>query len=226
MGFVCKRQGTQIKPPNQLNSTLTDTSWPALLLAWWFTVGLMLEWLGGSQRSCVGTKSLQGSVQSVLLCWELQWVRQGNNDLQEEPSPKHTKPKLPLNTHKAKSFQQRGSLLRLPAQITSGTQAGTPAGWGTQGCGTQHHPPQGLLCPGFVPVGLTHHHCSPPPGCQSILHPREYPSKGLGGGEGSCCSSSALFCSVLSVQLPKTQSHKTQFTIPAAFWHPTVLAYR
>lgn len=85
MGFVCKRQGTWIKPPNQLNFTLTDTSCPDLLLVWWFTVSL--GWLGGNQRSCVGTKSLQGSVQSVLLCWDCSRERQGNSDLQEEPSP-------------------------------------------------------------------------------------------------------------------------------------------
>lgn len=119
---------------------------------------------------------------------------------------------LPLNTHKAKGFQQRESLLRLPPHVMSCGQ----------GCGTQHHPPQGLLCQWDA-----HRATAPPPPCtHSILHPRENPSHGLGEGGGSCCSSAALFCFVLSVQLPETWSHKTQFTIPAAFWHPTVLAYR
>lgn len=43
---------------------------------------------------------------------------------------------------------------------------------------------------------------------------------------GAAAAALLLLCFVLRVQLPKTQSHKTQFTIPAAFWHPSVLAYR
>lgn len=122
---------------------------------------------------------------------------------------------LPQNTHKAKSFQQRERLLRLPPHIIPGTPAGRAVGTA---------PPSSRAA---LPPWDTHRATAPPPpGCQSILLPREYPSHGLGGGGGSCCSSAALFCFVLSVQLPKTQSHKTQFTIPAAFWHPTVLAYR
>jgi len=102
-----------------------------------------------------------------------------------------------------------------------------------QGCGTHHHQTQGLLCIWILSVPMGHNdysHCSISPVlpcCQSIHHPREYPSYGLGGGGGCCCCSSALLlCFVLRVQLPETQSHKTQFTIPAAFWHPSVLAYR
>lgn len=101
-----------------------------------------------------------------------------------------------------------------------------------QGCGTHRHRPQGLFCTWilFVPMGHDdYNHCSTPPVfpcCQSILHPREYPSYGLGEGRGCCCSSAVLLCFVLRVQLPGTQSHKTQFTVPAAFWHPSVLAYR
>lgn len=115
---------------------------------------------------------------------------------------------LPLNTHKAQSFQQRESLLRLPAHIIAGRAVGTAP-----------PSPRAALPPGlFVPLGHTHRATAPPPpGCQSILHPREYPSHGLAGGGGSCCSSAALFCFVLGVQLPKTQSHKTQFTVPTAF---------
>lgn len=100
-----------------------------------------------------------------------------------------------------------------------------------QVCGTHRHRPQGLFCIWilFEPVGCDDYdHCSTSPVlpcCQSILHPRDDPSYGLGEG-GGCCGSAALLCFVLRVQLPKTQSHKTQFTIPAAFWHPSVLAYR
>lgn len=101
-----------------------------------------------------------------------------------------------------------------------------------QVCGTHHHRPQGLFCIWilFEPVGYDDYdHCSTSPVlpcCQSIFHPRDDPSYGLGEGGDCCCGSAALLCFVLRVQLPKTQSHKTQFTILAAFWHPSVLAYK
>lgn len=48
-----------------------------------------------------------------------------------------------------------------------------------------------------------------------------------GPREGRCCFAALLRRSALSSECnyPK-HSHKTQFTIPAAFWHPGVLAYR
>lgn len=84
----------------------------------------------------------------------------------------------------------------------------------------------------FVVVGYGCSHCSfASPGCpccwsSSPNHCRmQYCSYGL--REGRCCSAALLRCSALSSErnCPK-RSHKTQFTIPAAFWHPGVLAYR
>lgn len=79
-----------------------------------------------------------------------------------------------------------------------------------QGCGTHRHQPQWLFCIWILFVSVGHNdynHCSTSPVlpcCQSILHPREYPSYGLGEGGGCCCSSAALLCFVLRVQLPET----------------------
>lgn len=97
-----------------------------------------------------------------------------------------------------------------------------------------HHQHQVLLCIWvcFVVVGYGCSHCSfASPGCpccwsSSPNHCRmQYCSYGL--REGRCCSAALLRCSALSSErnCPK-RSHKTQFTIPAAFWHPGVLAYR
>lgn len=206
MGFVCKRQGTWIKPPNQLNFTLTDTSCPDFC---WFGDSLSVwDGLVGT-RGAVWVQNLFKGVSSQCCCAGTAHGRGRETVTYRRNLPQtHTKPKPPAE----------GSLLRLPAQLVWGTQPGSPAGR----AGTQHQRPQGLLCPGFVPVGLTHKLCPTSP-----LLSQHPPPRGISLlWTGRSCSSSALFCFVLSVQLPKTQSHKTQFTIPAAFWHPTVLAYR
>lgn len=109
-------------------------------MVWWFPVSLMLEWLGGNQRSCVDPKSLQGSVQSVLLCGSCTRVRQGNNDLQDEPSSKHTQSQKPP----AEGKPPQTPTTHYPGQA------------GRQGCGHSTTLPKGCS----APVGHTHTHCS------------------------------------------------------------------
>lgn len=113
----------------------------------------MLEWCGGNQRSCVGTKSFQGMCSQ---CWELHMAEAGN-DLLEEP---------PLNTHKAKIFlPAEGKLLRLHIMGHTGRHS-------CRGCragGHSSNPPRAAL-----PLGHTHSHCS-----TSTLLPEQPFPKGI-----------------------------------------------
>lgn len=197
------------------------------------------------------------------LCWELNSVRQWNNDLGEKASSRSTQSqKLPAEGKPSEipTTCYCSRVARDPCEAASHLTDPWPTQWPMVSSQGEAFPCPALLGQTIAKLALAREkrtglpdtppsnprvvlhldsvwargtqwlqsllHFSSLHCCLSIIHQREHPSYGLGEGGGCCSSSAAFVCFVLRVQLPKTQSHKTQFTIPAAFWHPSVLAHR